>query len=285
MATTYTHTSRGMACFLAIISTFALIISALHTYYTKMLQDQCNELMRHPQFNYTLIALSGALMIILWVFFGITWVQKQTRVTVRTKNAWLVIAWVLAVAGTVIACLHEANVRTLNNQCDNKEHINHHNITNNRWISYSMITVFGVTTILLMAWIYIHSQHAKHIGAADAPHHREHPEHTEHRKHREHHRKHREHPERPEHRERSEHRERPEHRDSGSDSSGGGGGGGGDGDGGGGGSDSSGDSSGGGGGEPAERRSSAKKSGARGGGSARRVHWRELSGAPLYRRR
>ena len=165
------HTYRGLACFLAVISTFALIISAAHTYFTATSERQCQETLQYKQLNYTMIALSGALMIILWVFFGITWVQVKDKKGIQVMNAFLVIAWVFAVAGTVISCIQEPNVRAFNNSCHAKSAVNPSFLMNGKWISYSMISVFGVCTIVLMAWIYIHCRDLNKHYVRDGGHH------------------------------------------------------------------------------------------------------------------
>ena len=147
--------SRGLACFVALVATFAMIISAVNTYYIKMTEIKCDAEAPNRDMNYTVIALAGALMIIMWVMFGLTWSKTADKGTV---NAFLVIAWLISVAGLVISCLHEPYMRQFHQSCKDVSGVSTNYLANTRWIAYSLITVFGVSTIVLMAWVYMHNR-------------------------------------------------------------------------------------------------------------------------------
>ena len=146
---TYNTKTGIVGIVVGIINIFATVIARLNYYY---IQELCpSSDIPQEWINYILIALAAA-MLFIFVYVGKDFSRHHGNRSGRVIG--LAIFWVLAVTGTVFACLNEPNVSTLKSRCAKLPQQPH-------WMAYTLIGTFAVTTLFLMGWGYAEAVHVK----------------------------------------------------------------------------------------------------------------------------
>ena len=146
---TYNSKTGVVGIMVGIISIFATILASLNYYY---MQSVCSSSdIQQKWMNFVLIGCAAALLLI-FVYVGKDFSRNHGSRSGRVVG--LAIFWIIALAGTVFACLNEPNVRTLRSRCAKLP-------KDPQWMAYTLIGTFGVTTLFLMGWGYAEAVHIK----------------------------------------------------------------------------------------------------------------------------